>query len=150
MERHDEASDNKNRLLAQRPRAFSGSDLRVGGRDRRGTPDAGPQGAATVGRLPVASPASLARASRRSHRSAVVHPDRPRQEAAAAKDFRRIYAPGTRQNRQGKPGLYRFYLAHTWSTTLLEDGHYRLEVEASDLRGNDGRLHLPFTITNEL
>ena len=39
--------------------------------------------------------------------------------------FRRIYAPGTRQNRQGKPGLYRFYLAHTWSTTLLEDGHYR-------------------------
>ncbi len=35
-------------------------------------------------------------------------------------DFRRIYAPGTRQNRQGKPGLYRFYLAHTWSTTLLQ------------------------------
>jgi hypothetical protein len=65
-------------------------------------------------------------------------------------DFRRIYAPGTRQNRQGKPGLYRFYLAHAWSTTLLEDGHYRLEVEASDLRGNQGRLQLPFTITNEL
>jgi Peptidase family M23 len=64
--------------------------------------------------------------------------------------FRRIYAPGTRQNRQGKPGLYRFYLAHRWSTTLLQDGHYRLEVEASDLGGNQGRLRQPFTITNEL
>ena len=32
-------------------------------------------------------------------------------------EFRRIYAPGTRQNRSGRPGLYRFYLAHTWSTT---------------------------------
>ena len=65
-------------------------------------------------------------------------------------DFRRIYAPGTRQNRAGKPGLYRFFLAHTWSTTLLTDGHYRLEVEASDLRGNKGGLHLPFTIANDV
>ena len=64
--------------------------------------------------------------------------------------FRRIYAPGTRQNRAGKPGLYRFYLAHTWSTTLLDDGPYRLEVEAIDLRGNKGRLHLPFTIANNV
>ena len=64
--------------------------------------------------------------------------------------FRRIYAPGTRQNRAGKPGLYRFYLAHTWSTTLLADGPYRLEVEATDLRGNKGRLHLPFTIANNV
>lgn len=65
-------------------------------------------------------------------------------------DYRRIYAPGTRQNRAGKPGLYRFYLAHTWSTRLLRDGRYRLEVEASDLRGNTGRLHLPFTIANDV
>ena len=64
--------------------------------------------------------------------------------------FRRIYAPGTRQTRQGKPGLYRFHPAHTWSTTLLQDGHYHLEVEATDLRGNQGRLRQPFTITNEL
>jgi hypothetical protein len=63
--------------------------------------------------------------------------------------FRRIYAPGTRQNRAGRPGLYRFHLAHTWSTALA-DGNYRLEVEASDLRGNTGRLHLPFTVTNDL
>ena len=58
--------------------------------------------------------------------------------------------PGTRQNREGKPGLYRFHLAHSWSTTLLLDGHYQLEVEATDLRGNQGRLRRPFTITNEL
>lgn len=64
--------------------------------------------------------------------------------------FRRIYAPRTCQNRPGKPGLYRFYLAHCWSTKLLADGNYRLEVEASDLYGNRGGLHLPFTIVNDL
>jgi hypothetical protein len=73
-----------------------------------------------------------------------------RKKLLPAENSRRIYAPGTRQNRQGRPGLYRFYLAHTWGTTLLEDGHYRLEVEVSDLRGNLGRLHLPVTITDEL
>ncbi len=65
-------------------------------------------------------------------------------------DFHRIYAPGTRQNRPGKPGLYRFFLAHTWTTTLLPDGNYELEVEASDLRGNKGSQRLPFTIANDV
>jgi len=64
--------------------------------------------------------------------------------------YRRIYAPGTRQNRSERPGLYRFHLAHTWSTTLLVDGRYRLEVEAFDLRGNRGKLLLPFTIVNDV
>ena len=64
--------------------------------------------------------------------------------------FSQIYAPGTKQNRAGKPGLYRFYLAHTWSTRLLPDGNYRLEVEASDLYGNRGTLELPFTLVNDL
>jgi hypothetical protein len=64
--------------------------------------------------------------------------------------FRRIYAPGTRQNRAGKPGLYRFFLARTWSTSLLDDGPYSIEVEASDLRGHAGRLALPFTIANDV
>jgi hypothetical protein len=49
-----------------------------------------------------------------------------RRKLLPAVNFRRIYAPGTRQNHQGRPGVYRFYLAHTWSTTLLEDGYYRL------------------------
>jgi hypothetical protein len=65
-------------------------------------------------------------------------------------DFHRIYAPGTRQNRVGKPGLYRFFLAHTWSTSLLPDGTYHVEVEASDLRGNKGGAQLPVTLTNNV
>ena len=64
--------------------------------------------------------------------------------------FRRVYAPGTRQNRAGRPGLYRFYLAHTWSTTLLEDGVYQLDVEAIDLRGNKGSRQLRFRIANNV
>jgi hypothetical protein len=64
--------------------------------------------------------------------------------------FSRVYAPGTRQNRPGKPGLYRFYLAHTWSTRTLPDGNYDLEVEASDLYGNRGTLVLPFALVNDL
>ena len=64
--------------------------------------------------------------------------------------FRSVYAPGTRQNHANAPGLYRFYLAHTWSTDLLPDGPYRLEVEASDLAGNVGSRSLAFTLANEL
>jgi hypothetical protein len=65
-------------------------------------------------------------------------------------DFHRIYAPGTRQNHADRPGLYRFFLAHTWSTRLLADGNYHLEVEASDLNGNTGSLTQPFTLANEV
>jgi hypothetical protein len=64
--------------------------------------------------------------------------------------FRSIYAPGTRQNRPGKPGLYRFHLAHTWTTGLLPDGPYHLDVEATDLHGNKGSHQLHFTLTNDL
>jgi hypothetical protein len=64
--------------------------------------------------------------------------------------FGSIYAPGTRQNRANKPGLYRFFIAKTWSTHLLPDGNYRLEVEASDLRGNKGGRELPFTLANDV
>lgn len=65
-------------------------------------------------------------------------------------DFRRIYAPGTRQNHAGAPGLYRFYLAHTWSTTTLPDGAYRLQVQAVDLAGNTGVRTQPFTVANNV
>jgi hypothetical protein len=64
--------------------------------------------------------------------------------------FDRIYAPGTRQNHAGAPGLYRFYLAHTWSTSTLPDGAYQLHVEASDLAGNTGALTQSFTIANNV
>ncbi len=64
--------------------------------------------------------------------------------------YDRIYAPGTRQNHSGSPGLYRFYLAHTWSTTLLPDGGYELEVEAIDLAGNTDTHTARFTIANNV
>ena len=48
------------------------------------------------------------------------------------------------------PGLYRFFLARTWSTQLFPDGNYRLEVEASDLSATVGGSQLPFTLVNDL
>ena len=95
-----------------------------------------------------ACPNTLARASRRPHGTALAHPDRLQSRAAAAPGLPTHLC--TRQNRPGKPGLYRFYLAHTWSTTVLPDGAYRLEEEASDLRGNTGTLKLPFAIANDV
>jgi hypothetical protein len=59
-----------------------------------------------------------------------------------------IYARGTRQNRPGKPGRYRFYLAHTWSTRTLPNGVYRLEVAAFDMSGNGAHASLPFELVN--
>lgn len=64
--------------------------------------------------------------------------------------FDAVYARGTRQNHAGEPGIYRFYLAHTWSTELLADGLYELEAEASDLAGNASSLHVPFALANNL
>jgi hypothetical protein len=64
--------------------------------------------------------------------------------------YNAIYAKGTRQNHAGKPGLYRFYLAHTWSTQALPDADYELEAEASDLSGNAGSLRIPFRLANKL
>jgi hypothetical protein len=64
--------------------------------------------------------------------------------------YSRIYAPGTRQNHADEPGLYRFYLAHTWSTTLLADGEYRLQVDAIDLSGNSGTRTERFAIANNV
>jgi hypothetical protein len=62
--------------------------------------------------------------------------------------FDRIYAPGTRQNHPGEPGVYRFYLGRTWTTRLLPNGDYRIEVEASDIDGNKALAKQPITIQN--
>jgi hypothetical protein len=64
--------------------------------------------------------------------------------------FAGVYAPGTRQNKPGKPGRYRFFLAHTWSTRTLADGRYRLEAEAVDERGNSARAGLDFALANNV
>jgi hypothetical protein len=65
-------------------------------------------------------------------------------------DYGHIYAAGTRQNHANTPGLYRFYLAHTWSTTLLPDGNYKLQVQATDLGGNTGTRTQSFTLANNV
>ena len=64
--------------------------------------------------------------------------------------YGRIYAPGTRQNHADTPGLYRFYLARTWSTALLPDGNYKLQVQATDLAGNTGTRTQAFTLANNV
>ncbi|HET7045138.1 MAG TPA: M23 family metallopeptidase [Gaiellaceae bacterium] len=71
-----------------------------------------------------------------------------RKSLIARELFPAIFAPGTRQNHPNEPGLYRFYLAHTWSTRLLPNGLYRLQVEAGDESGNTARASLPFTVAN--
>jgi len=59
-----------------------------------------------------------------------------------------VYAPGTRQNHPNRPGLYRFYAAHTWDTKHLPNGLYRLEVAVADAQGNRAHAGLPFTVSN--
>jgi Peptidase family M23 len=62
--------------------------------------------------------------------------------------FAEVYAPGTRQNHAGAPGLYRFWLARGWDTRRHRDGSYRLDVEAADIRGNASRGHLDLRLVN--
>jgi hypothetical protein len=54
-------------------------------------------------------------------------------------DFDSVYAPGTYENKAGRPGRYLFWLSHKLGIGQLEPGTYRLEVEAEDLAGNVGR-----------
>jgi hypothetical protein len=62
--------------------------------------------------------------------------------------FSGIYAPGTRMNHPGWPGYYSLYLAHGWSSASLPNGSYRLQVRASDIRGNSSLTIFPFRIAN--
>jgi hypothetical protein len=63
-------------------------------------------------------------------------------------NFDSVYAPGTRQNKPPKEGLYRYWLAHGFDTRKLPDGDFRLDVEAADIRGNASRSHLVLTLVN--
>jgi hypothetical protein len=62
--------------------------------------------------------------------------------------FGDVYAPGTRQNHPNEPGLFRFWLARGFDTRPHPDGAYRIEVEASDIRGNASRAHLDVAFVN--
>jgi hypothetical protein len=57
-----------------------------------------------------------------------------------------VYAPGTRQNRPGRPGKYVFWLTHRLS---LVDGYYALQVQATDTRGNTGSAALEFDVAGD-
>jgi hypothetical protein len=62
------------------------------------------------------------------------------------KAFDDVYAPGTHQNFQGKAGRYVFWL--TKGLTLL-GGHYALDVQASDTRGNTGFGSTDFEVVTD-
>jgi hypothetical protein len=50
--------------------------------------------------------------------------------------FERVYAPPTQKNYPPKVGRYCFYVAQSWDTRRLNDGEYRIQIEAVDTRGN--------------
>ena len=62
------------------------------------------------------------------------------------RDYAKVFARGTHQNFPGKPGRYIFWLTH--GTGLL-DGHYAIEVQASDTRGNTGTATYPFDVVTD-
>ncbi len=59
--------------------------------------------------------------------------------------FNSVYAPGTHQNFPGRTGRFVFWLTHG---IALQDGHYAIEVQASDTRGNTGTGSLAFDVEN--
>jgi murein DD-endopeptidase MepM/ murein hydrolase activator NlpD len=59
-----------------------------------------------------------------------------------------VYAPGTRANHPSAPGLFRYVVAHTWSSRLIPDGNYQIVAEVSDLHGNKTRASQPITLAN--
>ena len=63
-----------------------------------------------------------------------------------AKRFGGVYAPATRQNHKGEAGLYCFYLTRAWRPAALRDGSYRVQVAATDTRGNRAVATTSFTI----
>jgi len=61
-------------------------------------------------------------------------------------DFNSVYAPGTHQNFAGRTGRFVFWLTHGLA---LHDGHYAIEVQASDTRDNTGTSSLAFDVGND-
>jgi hypothetical protein len=71
-----------------------------------------------------------------------------RSEMMPASAFARIYSAATTQNHKGEPGLFCFNLARGLDTRSLEDGVYRLQVAASDTRGNRSVGSVTLTVAN--
>ena len=60
--------------------------------------------------------------------------------------FSTVFAPDTRQNRPGIGGHYAFWLDRGLDTSALVPGDYRIDVEASDIRGNTGTGTFAFSV----
>jgi hypothetical protein len=63
-------------------------------------------------------------------------------------NFANVYAPDTTQNTPNTPGNYHFWLARRFNSNAHPDGSYRLEVEASDVRGNPRSAALELRFNN--
>jgi Peptidase family M23 len=63
-------------------------------------------------------------------------------------NFATVYAPDTTQNHPNSPGNYHFWLRRRFDTADYPDGSYRLEVEASDVRGNPRSAALNVRFSN--
>jgi hypothetical protein len=63
-------------------------------------------------------------------------------------NFAAVYAPDTTQNTPNTAGNYHFWLARHFNTHDHPDGSYRLEVEASDVRGNPRSASLNVRFSN--
>ena len=73
-----------------------------------------------------------------------------RNELMPPSAFARIYAPATRQNHRGDPGLFCFNLARGLNTGALVDGDYRLQIAVSDTRANRSIASVDLRITNHV
>jgi hypothetical protein len=60
--------------------------------------------------------------------------------------FADVYAAGTRPNRPGAAGRYRFYLARDWDLGELPAGSYALEVQAIGSRGATATAYAPLHV----
>jgi murein DD-endopeptidase MepM/ murein hydrolase activator NlpD len=67
-----------------------------------------------------------------------------RSEMLDRADFTKVYTPETRQNHEGEPGRFSFYLARNWHTNSTTT----IQVEVSDTAGNLAIYTAPVTATN--
>lgn len=66
-----------------------------------------------------------------------------------ASAFTSVFALWTRQNHPNRPGRYRVYLAHDWRCSRVAAGWYRIEVAASDTRGNTTVSEFPVRLEGD-
>ena len=58
--------------------------------------------------------------------------------------FARVYTTETRQNHEGEPGRFSFYLSRIWNSPTVAT----VQVEVSDTAGNLAVYTAPVTATN--